>query len=116
MGDRAGNFAVQNCDFLLVLGCRLNIRQISYNWDSFARAAFKVMVDIDKAELGKPTLTRSTCRSTPTSTPFSMRLRRGSTATCLQRGPRRKYLEWCRERLERYPVVLPAYWDAARTA
>ena len=39
VGDRAGNFAVQNADFLLVLGCRLNIRQISYNWASFARAA-----------------------------------------------------------------------------
>ena len=34
VGDRSGNFAVQNADFLLILGCRLNIRQISYNWDS----------------------------------------------------------------------------------
>jgi acetolactate synthase-1/2/3 large subunit len=32
VGDRAGNFAVQSADFLLVLGCRLNIRQIGYNW------------------------------------------------------------------------------------
>jgi acetolactate synthase-1/2/3 large subunit len=39
VGDRSGNFAVQNADFVLILGCRLNIRQISYNWDSFARAA-----------------------------------------------------------------------------
>ena len=37
VGDRAGNFAVQNADFLLILGCRLNIRQISYNWQSFPR-------------------------------------------------------------------------------
>src|SRR5665213_3344375 len=47
VGDRAGNFSVQNADFVLILGCRLNIRQISYNWDAFAREAFKVMVDID---------------------------------------------------------------------
>ena len=33
VGDRAGNFAVQNADCLLVLGCRLNIRQISYNFE-----------------------------------------------------------------------------------
>ena len=57
IGDRAGNFAVQNADFLLVLGCRLNIRQISYAWQHFARDAYKVMVDVDAAELAKPTLT-----------------------------------------------------------
>ena len=56
IGDRAGNFAVQNADFLLVLGCRLNIRQVSYAWQHFARAAFKIMVDVDAAELAKPTL------------------------------------------------------------
>ena len=54
IGTRAGNFVVQNCDFLLILGSRLNIRQISYNWSSFAKDAFKVWVDIDAAELEKP--------------------------------------------------------------
>ncbi|MDF2440044.1 MAG: acetolactate synthase large subunit, partial [Abditibacteriota bacterium] len=56
IGDRAGNFAVQNADFILVLGSRLNIRQISYNWENWARHAFQVIVDIDAAELQKPTL------------------------------------------------------------
>lgn len=56
VGDRAGNFAVQNADVLLVLGSRLNIRQISYNWKSFAENAYKIMVDIDQYELKKPTL------------------------------------------------------------
>ena len=36
IGERAGNFTVQNSDVLLVLGSRLNIRQTSYNWASFA--------------------------------------------------------------------------------
>src|SRR5690242_933315 len=53
IGDRAGNFAVQNADVLLVLGCRLNIRQVSYAWQHFARHAFKAVVDIDAAELAK---------------------------------------------------------------
>lgn len=56
VGDRAGNFAVQGADFLLVLGCRLNIRQISYGWQSFAKNAWKTMVDIDKNEIEKATL------------------------------------------------------------
>jgi acetolactate synthase I/II/III large subunit len=54
IGERAGNFTVQNSDLLLVLGSRLNIRQTSYNWDSFARFATKIQVDVDPAELRKP--------------------------------------------------------------
>jgi acetolactate synthase-1/2/3 large subunit len=45
---------VQNSDVLLVLGSRLNIRQTSYNWKSFARFATKIQVDIDAAELRNP--------------------------------------------------------------
>lgn len=54
IGERAGNFTVQNSDVLLVLGSRLNIRQTSYNWNSFARFATKIQVDVDAAELRKP--------------------------------------------------------------
>src|SRR5579864_9174037 len=54
IGERAGNFTVQNSDLLLVLGSRLNIRQTSYNWNSFARFATRIQVDVDPAELRKP--------------------------------------------------------------
>ena len=54
IGTRAGNFVVQNSDLVLVLGSRLNIRQVSYNWPSFARNAQKIWVDIDLAEFNKP--------------------------------------------------------------
>jgi len=56
IGERAGNFTVQNADVLLVLGSRLNIRQVSYNWNSFARNAVRIQVDVDAAELRKPLL------------------------------------------------------------
>ena len=56
MGDRAGNFAVQNADVLLCIGNRLSIRQVGYNWKTWARAAKVIMVDIDRAEMKKPTL------------------------------------------------------------
>lgn len=55
IGTRAGNFVVQNADLVLILGARMCIRQISYNWQSFARHAHTVQVDIDAAELDKPT-------------------------------------------------------------
>ena len=54
IGTRAGNFVLQNADCVLVLGSRLNIRQVSYNWQSFARDARKIWIDIDPAELRKP--------------------------------------------------------------
>lgn len=56
IGQRAGNFALQNADLTLCLGTRNNIRQVSYNYENFAKNAFKIIVDIDKAELDKPTV------------------------------------------------------------
>ena len=55
LGERAGNFIMQNSDFLLVLGTRMGLRIIGYAYDKIARAAFKVMVDADAGELQKPT-------------------------------------------------------------
>lgn len=54
VGQRAGNFNLQNADVILFLGTRNNIRQVSYNWENFAKNAFKIIVDIDKYELEKP--------------------------------------------------------------
>jgi acetolactate synthase-1/2/3 large subunit len=107
VGDRAGNFAVQNADFLLVLGCRLNIRQISFNWASFARAAFKVMVDADAAEIGKPTL----AIDLPINADLAAFVDAFDAALEDYSPPpaHAEYLAWCRERLARYPVVLPEY-------
>lgn len=56
MGDRAGNFAVQNSDLLLCIGSRLNIYQVGYNVKTWAREAYVVDVDIDSEELKKPTI------------------------------------------------------------
>lgn len=51
--DRCGNFAVQNSDLLLVLGCRLSQAVVGYNPKTFARAAKVIYVDIDPSELAK---------------------------------------------------------------
>lgn len=55
-GERVGNFIVQNCDLLISIGTRLSTWTISYAYDTFARAATHVMVDIDRAELTKKTV------------------------------------------------------------
>ncbi|MBO4904000.1 MAG: thiamine pyrophosphate-binding protein [Lachnospiraceae bacterium] len=56
VGLRGGNFVIQCADLVLVLGCRMNIRMISYNKLAFAKDAYKIAVDIDEAELRKPTV------------------------------------------------------------
>jgi acetolactate synthase I/II/III large subunit len=108
IGDRAGNFAVQNADYVLILGCRLNIRQVSYAWQHFARGATKVMVDVDAAELRKPTL----AIDLPVHADVGQVIGRLETALA-DTGPtpaHDRWLAWCRERKARYPVVLPEYW------
>ncbi|MGI6494198.1 MAG: thiamine pyrophosphate-binding protein [Candidatus Methanomethylophilaceae archaeon] len=56
LGDRAGNFAVQNSDLLLSIGSRLSLRQVGFNWKTWARESYVIMEDVDEAELKKPTL------------------------------------------------------------
>lgn len=56
MGDRAGNFAVQNSDLVISLGSRLNIYQVGYDVKTWARGAYVIAVDIDREELKKPTI------------------------------------------------------------
>ena len=52
-GSRAGNFALQNCDLLLILGCRMASPVIGYDPSLFSPESFKIMVDIDPQELEK---------------------------------------------------------------
>lgn len=56
MGDRAGNFAVQNSDLVIAIGTRISIRQTGYSFNTWARAAKVIMVDIDRAEMKKRTI------------------------------------------------------------
>ena len=107
VGNRAGNFAVQNADFLLVLGCRLNIRLISYDWKNFARGAFKVIVDIDEAELRKPTIKPDLAIHADLAD-FLPEL-----VKALPHGENARHEKWmaqCKTWLLRYPVTLPEYW------
>ena len=106
IGERAGNFTVQNADLLLVLGSRLNIRQISYNWGSFARHAFKIQVDIDPAELDKPTVKPDMAiRSDLKMFLGTMASQLASTSAAGR--CHKDWLSWCQERRRRYPVVRP---------
>ena len=50
LGNRSGNFAIQNADLVLCLGCRLSKSVTGYNRGLFAREAKVVYLDIDESE------------------------------------------------------------------
>lgn len=107
MGDRAGNFAVQNSDCILSLGCRLSIRQVGYEWTTWAREAYVIMVDIDRYELQKPTL--------HVDMPIHANVKdvihalNDKVTSPLFKG--KKWLQICKNWKKNYPVVLKEYYE-----
>jgi len=108
IGNRAGNFTVQNADLLIVLGSRLNIRLVSYNWENFAPNAYKVGVDVDAIEMEKPTCKYDMKIHADLKVFFDMFLKKVAHKTFTDRS---WWINWCRQRVEKYQVCLPEYWD-----
>ena len=103
IGTRAGNFTVQSADLLLVLGSRLNIRQVSYNWQAFAPRAFKIQVDIDAAELAKPTVKPDL--AVQADLEEFLAILDFALAGWTRPPAHAEWLDWCRQRVMDYPVV-----------
>lgn len=105
IGTRAGNICLQAADLVLVIGSRLNIRQVSYNWASFAQRARIVQVDIDPSEFGKP-LVKPHLAVEADAAEFIAALREAA-----QRSPLLpsygNWARWCREIRRRYPALEP---------
>jgi acetolactate synthase-1/2/3 large subunit len=107
VGNRAGNFAVQCSDLLLVLGCRLNIRLISYNWKAFADHAWICHVDIDEHELDKPTLNQD-LKINADLVDFFDTIKSLTDQSNQQEYPASTWRQWCawiKSLLDRYPVI-----------
>ncbi len=102
IGDRPGNFTVQNAETLLILGSRLNIRQVSYNWQSFARAAYKIQVDVDAAELNKPTVRPDLPIHCDLRVFLQEMLRQLDGSDAARHA---EWVRWCKQRVAEYPVL-----------
>ena len=110
MGDRAGNFAVQNADVILAVGNRLSIRQVGYNWKSWAREAYVIMVDVDPAELKKTTLHVELPICADARNFFeSLNKRMQNRIGEIFNGS--EWLETCQKWKVKYPVTLPKHWE-----
>lgn len=108
MGDRAGNFAVQNSDLILSVGNRLSIRQVGYNHKTWAQEAFVIANDIDENELKKPTLHVEM----PIWADAKDLLEKLNAALPEEKFSRNDHwIECCRYWREKYPVVLEKYFN-----
>jgi acetolactate synthase-1/2/3 large subunit len=111
VGNRSGNFVLQNADVFLSVGSRNNIRQISYNWKSYARAAKKIVVDIDAAELHKPTIRPDIAVQADAGEFLRELLAQLKRAKLRDWKP---WQEWCHERKVKYPPVIPEQRSSSR--
>ncbi len=104
MGDRAGNFAVQNADLVISLGSRLSIYQVGYDLKTWAREAYVIAVDIDPAELLKPTIRvdMPVCEDVVT---FMQHL--SDLDVCANADA---WITQCQTWKEKYPVALPKHY------
>lgn len=107
MGDRPGNWAIQNADLILAIGTRISIRQVGYNWKTWARAAEVIMVDIDQGELKKPTLHVEM----PIHADAKIFLEKLSDAAEDKVFKGEEWLRVCQSWKRDYPVVLPRQWE-----
>ena len=108
VGQRGANFVQQNSDWILILGARLDLGQTGYNHRNFARAAKKIMVDIDQAEISKmdTTIDVSICANAKDFIQEFIRYR--NSILCRDRST---WWSRCRKWKVKYPVVLPEYWE-----
>ncbi|HJZ97205.1 MAG TPA: thiamine pyrophosphate-dependent enzyme, partial [Candidatus Solibacter sp.] len=106
LAARGANFALQNCDFLLTIGARMDFAITGYAPDRLARGAHKVMVDIDAAEIAKigPHIHTQVVADAGDFLREMLRQKDRIAATDRSEWTRR-----CAEWKTRYPVVLPEH-------
>jgi len=107
-GERSANFAIQNADLILSVGCRLAAALVGHNAKAFGKNAYKFVVDIDQEELDKPGITIDYKVKMDCKIFFDKMIEQFSKNTIP------KYDEWiavCNRWKKIYPVVLPEYKD-----
>ncbi len=106
VASRAANFALQNADFVLVLGARLDPPLMGWDPRQFARGAYKAVVDIDPAELRKlgNSIDNPICADARAFIEAMLQ-----QADAMPQRDRSAWLERCDDWKRRYPIVLPEH-------
>jgi acetolactate synthase I/II/III large subunit len=110
MAPRGANFALQNSDLLLTIGARLDMPTTGYAHDRFARAAKKVMVDIDPAEMQKmrTPIDLAICSDAGD---FLREILRQIDSKPAARKNISQWVARCKGWRRKYPIVQPEHYD-----
>ena len=113
VAPRGPNFALQNCDLLLVIGARMDITVIGYSPENLAREAHKVMVDVDAAEIDKfgGIIQTGICADAGAFVREML-----AQAEAVEPKDRSCWLRRCSDWKARYPVVLPKHRSPGRVS
>lgn len=102
-GDRAGNFAVQNADLVISIGCHLSVALTGFEYEMFAREADLVVVDIDSEEHRKNTVKIDQFIHSDVNEFFAAYSAPEPDASWMSWG------EICRKWRAQWPICLPEY-------
>jgi acetolactate synthase-1/2/3 large subunit len=109
LSSRGANFTVQNSDCLITIGVRLDFDVTGFNQVNFARAAKKVIVDIDIAEINK--LKNKITVDVPVHADAGDFIREMlNQKNALKIKDRSFWLDRCNDWKQKYPILLPEYW------
>lgn len=102
LAPRGANFALQNCDFLLIIGSRMDFPLTGWDPAQFARAAYRIMVDVDLSEIAKLGSVIHTSICADAGDFLRELLKQGS---CIAPRNRGSWIRHCQDWKKRYPVI-----------
>jgi len=106
IGQRGANFTQQNSDLLISIGAKLDYDQVAFTHEYFARAAKKIIVDIDPAEINKLHMELTSVVSDAGKFINSFLAAKDK----IQPKDRTAWLQRSQEWKKKYPVVLAEFW------
>ncbi len=108
LASRGANFTIQNSDCLISIGARLDFDLTGFNQANFARSARKIVVDIDPAETRKFKMTVDVAINADAAAFIREMIKQKKL---IKSRDRNEWLLRCKEWKDKYPVVLPEYWE-----
>ena len=111
IGGRAGNFIVQNADLVIGMGCRMAYRQIGFNYEQFSPHSKRMVIDVDEAELKKPTLRIDVPICADIKGVIDDLLAYDKP---IVKGQTETWLKYCNELRKRYPIYCDKFSDPVK--
>lgn len=117
MGDRGANLILQDADFLLSIGCRLDTSVTAFNDRNFGKNAKKIIVDIDQHEIARMDMEKEASAACDAGVFLETLLETIADEKDTLRNKdimadRDEWLTWCKEIRAKYPVITEEHKNA----